>query len=185
MSNIRFKNVSDYNDLATRNTYNILLKESRVKADKFLALQAELSRDNSRTPMQWDSSVNAGFTTGKPWLPVNPNRTIVNVASEEKDPNSILHFVRQMIKLRNDHKAVLVYGKYELLDKTNPAVYAYTREAGDTIVLVLLNFTKNGGAFDLGKLQLDVEWINNLQPLSISGNKINLQPYQACIVKLK
>jgi oligo-1,6-glucosidase len=190
MSNIRFKNAGQYNDLQTRNRYNIELKKSKEAAAAYLAMQAELSRDNSRTPMQWKDTGNAGFTTGKPWLPVNPNYVSVNVEQSEKDQNSILNFVRKMLKLRKNKKDVLVYGKYTLLDKDNPGVYAYTRETGGERVLVLLNFTKNQGTFKLDesgnhRMELGDEWINNLQPLTVNGGIISLLPYQACVVKLK
>jgi oligo-1,6-glucosidase len=90
-----------------------------------------------------------------------------------------------MVKLREDNKDILVYGKYTLLDRNNPDVYAYTREAGGQKVLVLLSFRKNGGSFNLGKMQLGKEWINNLQPLKINGTMVTLQPYQACILEIK
>ncbi len=186
MTNIRFKTIDEYNDLQTRNRYNIILKESKEKAAAYLASQAELSRDNSRTPMQWSSSNNAGFTTGVPWLVINPNYLDVNVDVSEKNEHSILQFVKKMISLRNQNKAVLVYGKYSLLDKDNPAVYAYTRSDGKNTFLVLLNFNKQTATFSLpAGVKLGEELINNLQSLKISGSNIFLQPYQACVVKLK
>ena len=182
MSNIRFKNIEQYNDLQTRNRYYIALKESKEKAAAYLLDQQELSRDNSRTPMQWNSTVNAGFTTGKPWLVVNPNYTAINVEASEKDKNSILNFVRQLIKLRNDNKDILVYGKYTLLDKSNPDVYAYSRESGGKKFLVLLNFhgtkaTLNTG-FDFSKAKL---LISNYETPAAYGS---LRPYEAVIFEL-
>ncbi|HEX5655120.1 MAG TPA: alpha-glucosidase [Chitinophagaceae bacterium] len=182
MSNIRFKTVEEYNDLATRNTYNLLLRESKEKAERYLLSQAELSRDNSRTPMQWNAGPNAGFTSGKPWLAINPNYTTVNVEAAEKDKNSILHFVRSMIKLRDANKDVLVYGKYTLVDDDNPAVYAYTRENKGRKFLVLLNFTDRAAAvnagFDLGKAK---RLLGNYASSS-TGNQ--LQPYEAIVYEL-
>ena len=131
MTNIRFKTIAEYNDLQTRNRYYLELKKSKEAAAAYLLNQAALSRDNSRTPMQWSSEANAGFTTGKPWLTINSNFTKVNVDESEKDPNSILNFVKKIIALRKEHKDVLVYGKYALLDKDNQQVYAYTRESGN------------------------------------------------------
>jgi oligo-1,6-glucosidase len=186
MMNIRFKNIEQYNDLQTRNKYYLALKESKEKAAAWLLNQQELSRDNSRTPMQWDALANAGFTTGKPWLPINEDYTSVNVMQSEKDNNSVLKFVRKMIALRNEHKDILVYGKYQLLDKANPDIYAYTRTDGKEIFLVLLNFRKTVGATIIPKgFSLGEELINNLQPIKLDGDKIMLQPYQACVVKLK
>ena len=142
-------------------------------------------RDNGRSPMQWNNAANAGFTTGIPWLKVNDNKAEINVDAAEKNSASTLNYFRKMAKLRKDHKDVLVYGKYILLDRENPDVYAYTREADGEKVLVLLSFRKTGGKFNLDKMQLDDEWINNMQPLKVNGNIVELQPYQACIVKLK
>ncbi len=186
MTNIRFKNIEQYNDLQTRNRYYIALKNSKEEAAAYLQMQADLSRDNGRTPMQWNTTANAGFTTGKPWLPINGNYTKTNVATQEKDVNSVLNFVRKMVALRKENKEVLVYGKYALLDKDNTEIYAYTRTDGKNTFLVLLNFSKNVGntpipdGFSLGD-----ELINNLQPLKLNGASIELQPYQACVVKLK
>jgi oligo-1,6-glucosidase len=182
MTNIRFKNVEQYNDLQTRNRYYIALKESKEKAAAYLQMQAELSRDNSRTPMQWTDAANAGFTTGKPWLPVNTNYTATNVKTEDTAANSILNFVRKMIKLRKDNKEVLVYGKYTLLDKENKDVYTYLREANGTKMLVVLNFTKNNSAFktdfDVSKAKI---LINNYSTASTAGT---LKPYEAVIYEL-
>ncbi len=186
MTNIRFKNVEQYNDLQTRNRYYLALKESPTAGAAYLQMQAELSRDNSRTPMQWDASANAGFTTGKPWLPINENKTTINVAVSEKDKNSILKFVRNMIKLRKDNKQVLIYGKYALLDAENPDVYAYTRSDGKETFLIVLNFRKEMNKTAIPKgFSLGEELSNNLQPLKFDLGNIVLLPYQACVVKLK
>jgi len=182
MTNIRFKTVGEYNDLATRNRYNIELKKSKEAAAAFLAMQAELSRDNSRTPMQWSNGLNAGFTTGKPWLTINPNFTQVNVDESEKDPNSILNYVKKMIALRKEHKDVLVYGKYTLLDKDNKQVYSYTRESGSKKYLVLLNFTsattKANTGIDLSRSKV---LINNYDKPATDGS---LRPYEAVVYEL-
>jgi oligo-1,6-glucosidase len=185
MTNIRFKNIEQYNDLQTRNRYYIALKESPAKAAAYLLHQQELSRDNSRTPMQWDATAQAGFTTGKPWLMVNENYTTLNVKAQDADAHSVLNFVRKMIQVRKDNKAQLVYGKYILLDKANTQVYAYSREANGKKLLVLLNFTKNLGAVALQNMQLGKELINNLNPLLIENGIVKLQPYQAAVVELK
>jgi oligo-1,6-glucosidase len=185
MTNIRFKNVEQYNDLQTRNRYYLALKQSKEAAAAYLQMQAELSRDNSRTPMQWNAAANAGFSTGKPWLPVNQNYTAINVKAEDTAANSILNFVRKMIQLRTQNKEVLVYGKYTLLDKANANVYAYTRESDKKKFLVLLNFTAATGSFKAGDLKLGNELINNLQPLAVANNVVGLLPYQACVVELQ
>jgi oligo-1,6-glucosidase len=183
MTNIRFKNIEQYNDLQTRNRYYLALKESKAAAAAYLQMQADLSRDNGRTPMQWDATANAGFTTGKPWLPINENyKTTTNVAVQDTAANSILNFVRKMVKLRKENKDVLVYGKYTLLDKGNNDVYAYTREANGKKMLVVLNFTKNTSAYNAG---VDVSkakiLIDNYTTAAVSGT---MRPYEAVVYEL-
>ena len=129
--------------------------------------------------MQWSNTINAGFSTGKPWLAINPNYTTVNVEAAEKDENSILQFVKNMIKLRNDNKDLLVYGKYTLLDKDNKQAYAYSRESGNKRFLVLLNFTavtvKVNTGIDISKAKVV---INNYEKPNTDAT---LKPYEAVI----
>ncbi len=180
MSNIRFKKVEQYNDLQTRNRYNIELKKSQKEADDYLKMQAELSRDNSRTPMQWNSSTNAGFTIGNPWLTINENFKTVNVEASEKDKNSILNYLKALAKIRKSNPE-LIYGKIEILDKENPAIIAYSRTFNNKKFIVLLNFTKNNA-----KLNSEIDFnktkivIGNLENLSKNGS---LKPYEAVILK--
>lgn len=182
MTNIRFKKIEEYNDLQARNQYKLILKTNKEKAAAYLYYQQELGRDNSRTPMQWDATTNAAFTTGKPWLPVNENYTNINVKLQDTDTNSVLNYIRKLVKLRKENKDVLVYGKYTLLDKDNPAVYAYNREMGGKKMLIVLNFTKKEAAFKTG---IDVSkakvLISNYQTAS-TGN--TLKPYEAIIFEL-
>lgn len=184
MNNIKFDKIEDYKDIESIAMYG-QIKARGGDLQHFLNGQKIGARDNGRTPFQWDSTANAGFTTGTPWIKINDNKKEINVAAEEKDLNSPLQYFRKIVKLRKDNKDILVYGKYTLLDKDNPDVYAYTREANGEKVLVLLSFSKNGGTFNLGKMQLGEEWINNLQPLKVNSNIVQMQPYQACVVKLK
>lgn len=185
MTNIKFDRIEDYRDIETLAEYG-KIKNAGGDLKAFIESQKNGgARDNGRTPMQWNAGLNAGFTTGTPWLKVNDNKAQVNVEAEDKNPASPLNYFRKMVQLRKAHKDVLVYGKYTLLDAANPDVYAYTREANGEKVLVLLSFRKNGGTFSLGAMQPGEEWINNLEPLKINNGVISLQPYQACIVKLK
>ena len=186
MTNIRFKTVEQYNDLQTRNRYYIELKKSKAAANAYLLMQADLSRDNGRTPMQWNSLLNAGFTTGKPWLTINQNFNSVNVEAANKDENSILNYLRKMTKVRRENKDILVYGKYELIDKENKNIFAYKRSNEKETFLILLNFTKESSTIAIPNgYNLSTELINNLQPLKVEGKNIVLQPYQSCVLKLK
>jgi oligo-1,6-glucosidase len=185
MTNLRLTKKEDFRDIEIMAEFG-KIENAKGNLQAFIDEQAKYGggRDNGRSPMQWNSGTNAGFTTGIPWLKVNDNKTEVNVEAAEKNVNSTLHYFRKMTKLRKEHKDVLVYGKYTLLDVNNPDVYAYTRESGNGKVLVLLSFRKTGGVFNLGNMQLGEEWINNLTPLKVVDGKVTLAPYQACVVKV-
>jgi len=183
MSNIRFDKISDYRDIESINMYK-QVKRSKGDVKRFIENQKESARDNSRTPFQWDSSCNAGFTDGTPWLKVNPNYTECNAAVQDKDPDSILNYFRRMIKVRKANP-VLLYGHYHLLDKEHKQVYAYTRTLGDEKFLILLNFSK--GSIDYktpGTFRHDEEiLVNNYNSCEQHNDKIHLLPYQAIVMK--
>jgi oligo-1,6-glucosidase len=183
MANIRFTDIRDYRDLMTINYYNRLKREGGDLRE-FLTGQAELSRDNGRTPMQWSADSNAGFTGGLPWIRINPDYRVVNVAAEERDTGSVLHYFRRMIQLRKA-EPVLVYGKYQLLDRENPEVFAYSRSLGGRTLMVALSFSPKGGRTALpaeytsGKIL-----INNLASSPLEGARLVLEPYQAVVLEL-
>jgi oligo-1,6-glucosidase len=180
MINIKFDRIEDYRDIESLNWYQ-LEKNSGGDLKKFLEAQKISARDNGRTPFQWDKTTNAGFTTGTPWLKVNSNYPTVNVAVEDKDPNSCLNYFRKIVKLRKDNQ-VLVYGKYTLLDADNPDVYAYTRELDGKKWLVLLNFHDKAASANTG---LDLSHakvlLGNYATPSRDGK---LKPYEAVILEL-
>ncbi len=181
MNNIKFDSIDDYRDVETLNMYQ-QIKNNGGDLKSFLEAQKIMARDNSRTPFQWDDSANAGFTTGMPWLKVNPNYRTINVAAEENNSNSCLNYFRKMVKLRKDN-LVLVYGKYTLLDKGNKHVYAYTRELNNNKLLVLLNFSAQDAEVNTG---ID---INNAKILISNYTSINtsnlLRPYEAVVYELE
>ncbi|NVO18654.1 MAG: alpha-glucosidase [Bacteroidetes bacterium] len=181
MANVRFNNIEDYKDIATINKYR-KLEMTGGDLSAFLEEMKEMSRDNSRTPMQWDASDNAGFSNVNPWLKVNPDYQSVNAASQDKDPKSVLNYFRQLVLLRKKHKA-LIYGKYELLDKDNPKVYAYSREWGNEKLLVLLNFSRSESP-----IQLNPKWKNSSLLISNYYNDPSpdaLRPFEAVIYQMK
>lgn len=185
MANIKFDEISDYQDIETINMYK-KIKNEGGDLTYFLEGQKMSARDNGRTPFQWNDSANAGFTKGKPWLKVNPDYKTINIEMEERNPDSALHYFRKMVKLRKSLPE-LVYGKYKLLEKNNLNVYAYTRTSGDRKVLVLLNFSDKTVIFDLpasiGKPGSIL--INNLKDHCIIKNSFDLLPWQSLIVRLK
>lgn len=184
MSNIKFDRIEDYRDIETINMYE-KTKNEGGDLDYFLEGQKISARDNGRTPFQWDDSKNAGFTNGTPWIKVNPNYKKINVAAQDKDPNSVLNYFRRMIKLRKQLPE-LVYGKYELLDKANEKIYAYTRTLDKKKVLVVLNFSTTNTTFDIPK-NIGTPGqilINNLKEITLQERAIKLQPYQAVVLRL-
>src|SRR5262249_15694377 len=106
------------------------------------------SRDNARTPMQWDAGEHAGFTTGTPWMRINPNYETINVEQALADPNSIFHYYQQLFRLPKEHP-LIVYGNYHLILDAHEEVYAFTRTLDDKRLLVILNFTRNTPVFAL------------------------------------
>ena len=126
MNNIKFDKIEDYQDIESINMYQ-QTKNRGGDLKEFIEAQKFSARDNGRTPFQWDDSPNAGFTSGTPWLKVNSNYTTVNAAAQERDSSSVLNYFRKVVKLRKENQ-LLIYGKYSLLDRDNPDVYAYTRE---------------------------------------------------------
>jgi oligo-1,6-glucosidase len=184
MTNIRFNNISDYRDVETINGYRRVQNQGG-DLNAFLATAKRTARDNCRTPFQWDATANAGFTTGKPWLKINPNYPTVNQATEDQDPNSILNYFRKATTLRTAHK-VLVYGQYHLLDAANPHVYAYTRTMGPEKALVVLNFTSNKRNWPVpAGLEVSGQpWLNNY-PTFASAATLALEPWQALVLPLR
>jgi len=143
MTNAYFKKLSDYVDLDSINAYHQIVDEQHLlDAPTMLKYMGMHSRDNARTPMQWDASENAGFSTGTPWENMNSSYKEINVEKTLKDPNSIFYYYQELIKLRHE-LPVMVDGKYALVadNEKDPEVYAYTRKDKDTTLLVILNYT--------------------------------------------
>jgi oligo-1,6-glucosidase len=190
MSNIRFTDIHDYRDLETLNYYEKVKKEGG-DLNAFLKGQAEVSRDNGRTPMQWDSSPNAGFSTVQPWIKVNPNYLKVNVQESNKDSSSILNYFRKMVQLRKDHLS-LVYGRYTLLDTANTSVYSYTRTLASENDLVVMNFTDKPVLWNIPSSIVPKNLLIGNYPSSpnsiknINGSNILiLKPYEAKIYQIQ
>ena len=177
MTNARFNNIADYKDMPTLNEHQHQ-KDIGGDLKKFMEDVKFGCRDNGRTPFQWDSTANAGFTTGMPWLKVNPNYTMINASKQEKDANSCLTYFKNVTTLRRNTPA-LIYGKYTLLDKENPDVYAYTREWNGEKLLVLLNFSAKSVSTNTGvDLSTAKSLLGNYPTPSMNGS---LQPYEAVI----
>ena len=180
MTNIRFNRIEDYRDIETRNKYQHL-EQTGGDVKAFLKTMQTVSRDNSRTPFQWDAGANAGFTKGTPWINVNENYKTVNAAAEENDPGSVLNYFRKVVQLRKDNQ-ILVYGKYELLDKSNPDVYTYTRTLNGKTWLVMLNFKSRPAKANTGIDLTKAKWILGNYDAQPKGKM--LRAYEVVIYQL-
>jgi oligo-1,6-glucosidase len=187
MTNVRFKSVEDYNDIEIKNMYREKVIEGGEDHNKVMEAIYVKGRDNARTPMQWDDSENAGFTTGTPWLKVNPNYKEINAKNVLEDPNSIFYYYQKLIQLRKEND-IIVYGSYDLLLEENENIYAYTRTLNDERLIVILNFTKEQQQFELPDTVSFSE-----KELMISNYNVNksedissfiLQPYEARVYRL-
>ena len=180
-NNPKLQNIEDYQDIAAINGY----KKAKSQGEDMEAFMRNLrfgSRDHGRTPMQWDASENAGFTTGNPWLPLNPNYAEINTQAEEADENSVLNHFKKLTALRKNADA-LIYGDYELLIPEHPQVYAYTRSLGDEQFLIVLNFSQEQTSVELEGLSSFSELkINNYSNLKKTAKTLSLAPYQAVIL---
>jgi oligo-1,6-glucosidase len=182
MTNIGFTKIEQYKDIAAINGYTKAATDGE-DLDHYLKKLNLLSRDNGRTPMQWDDTNNAGFSSETPWLPVHENHTTVNVATQQNDHNSVLNHFRKMVALRKDN-LLLVYGEYEIIKEEHPTIYAYSRTLDDEQMKILLNFSELTSKINLSNLvQIKEVLINNYNELLIDKNTITLQPYQAVVLK--
>ena len=179
MTNIRFTTIDEYQDIETRQKYNLIAAKGGDTA-AFLKDQQNTARDNSRTPFQWDASPGAGFTTGSAWLKINPNHNTINRTSQENDPHSVLNYVRRLNRLRKEYTE-LVYGDYTLLESPE-GIYAYTRKSEARIWTILLNLTGKTISYHLdpGTHRLA---LSNYEELQIDGTAISMQPWMAVAFK--
>lgn len=185
MTNVRFESLEDYKDIETLNMYNERKKQGYTHEEIMLSIYTK-GRDNARTPMQWNDSQNAGFTSGQSWLKVNPNYKEINAESQLKDENSIFNYYKKLIKIRKSNP-VVVYGKYELMLEENKEIFAYTRTLENEMLLVICNFIGNETEFVLERKfefkskELLISNYNVNENDSIES--IELKPYEARIYK--
>jgi oligo-1,6-glucosidase len=188
MTNVAFPSIADYRDVATHNMYRELVEGRGMSSESVMAMIHATSRDNARTPMQWDDGPEAGFSTSEPWIKVNPNYTAINVEQALADPNSIFYYYQKLIRLRKEHP-IIVYGTYDLILEDDEQIYAFTRTVADEQLLVMLNIKGETAVFTL-PAHLDASH----PELLISNydvdpdediNQLTLQPYEARVYRLK
>lgn len=149
MTNYHFTSLEECRDIEEINAYKDLVTDRHIYSDQeMLENISSKGRDNARTPMQWDDSQNAGFTTGTPWINVNPNYKTINAAAQVNDPNSIYNFYKQLIALRHSHD-IIVYGEMDLLYEDAHDLFAYTRSYNDEKITVLANWSDHEVTYDL------------------------------------
>lgn len=187
MTNVKFSDINDYRDIETLNAYRDLTPDSLTHDEIFKGIH-ERSRDNARTPVQWDSSPNAGFTTGTPWIDVNPNYETINAEAVLKDEDSIFYYYKKLIELRKQNE-VIVYGTYNLLLEDDEQIFAFTRTLGDDQFLVICNFSEEAPVFTLpesvrySSKELLISNLNADENESI--DELTLKPYEARVYRLK
>ncbi|HKI46011.1 MAG TPA: alpha-glucosidase [Balneolales bacterium] len=186
MTNASFTSISQLRDHLVLSYYKMAKASGRnVKAFRENLLKN--GRDNARTPMQWNDTKNGGFTSGNPWIMVNPNYKTINVAAEERNPNSVLNYYKRIIKFRHDHDA-MVYGAFKVYDLDNPNIFAYTRGSGKDRYLVLLNMSNKAVDFAMpGSLgsspgTLVIDNYEDIQRQTKAS--VQMRPWEAMVYKL-
>lgn len=187
MTNVTFDTIDDYRDVETLNVWKET-QENSGDLDKLMKAIHWQGRDNARTPVQWDDSANAGFTSGEPWIKVNPNYESINAKSQEMNPRSVLHFYRKMITIRKTYP-VLVYGDFEIINEDDASIFAYYRQDEEYHMLIVLNFSSEDQSFALEQEIAKAELIrivsNYRQSNEVENGAIVLQPWEGIMYKIK
>ena len=184
MENLSFQSIAEIDDISTIDQYHVAL-DAGLSEKEALACVSRYSRDNARTPVQWDNSVNAGFSREQPWLSVNPNYKQINVASQIRDPESLLSYYKKLTALRKNpvYKETLVYGDFVPYMEDRHNLMAYYRK-GDKTLLVLGNFQKAPQTVKLPVSYKEI-LLNNYPALKITEDSVVLDDYQAVILELE
>ena len=180
MTNVYFDKLEDYRDIESINAFHQYVDSGIVKAEDMMRYLKEISRDNARTPMQWDDSKNAGFTDGTPWINVNPNYKEINAKAAVADPNSVFHYCQELIKLRHT-LPIIVYGKFQGLLDDSETIYAYERHLDGQVLTVACNFTDQEQDCTLFDDLAGEELISNYKEHKAG----KLQPYEARVILRK
>ena len=182
MTNVPFRSIDDFRDLDSINAYHELVQAGIYKKEEMLDYLRYKSRDNARTPFQWDDSENAGFTGGTPWIMVNPNYKEINAKEQMGREDSVFCYYKELIRLRKKHD-VIVYGSYELLLGEDEELYVYTRTLGSEKILVICNFSENERELELpdGWKPSEMErWIGNYEDAK-AEDKLSVRAYEAIV----
>lgn len=184
MTNYPFQSPDDFRDIESVNAYREWCSEGRLSHEAFWPCITFKSRDNARTPMQWDDSTQAGFTTGTPWLAVNPNYTEINAKAETADVNSVFHYYKKLITLRKENP-VVVYGRYEALMEDSEDLFVYTRELDDEKLLVVCNFCDHAVGFTIPTDFVGAPCLISNVENEYDKAGMTLKPYEAFVLYRK
>ena len=185
MTNVKFNDINEYDDIRSINEYNQLINQGMSPKDALEHIW-NTSRDNTRTPMQWDDSLNAGFSKSNPWIHVNPNYKYINVKEQLEDDDSILNFYKKMIKVKKSSEC-LIYGKYNLILEDDTNIFAYERILNDEKFLVICNLKSESSNYKYEKLTLKYENLI-LSNYNVDAHKdlnnFELKPWEARLYKI-
>ena len=181
MTNVYFDKLEDYRDIESINFFTELTEAGLMTPEYMMKCLMLRSRDNARTPMQWDDSVQAGFTDGESWIKVNPNYKEINAAQQLEDPNSIFHYYQKLIRLRKE-KDIIVYGEFEPIYRDDEQIFAYIRRQKQEKLLTVCNFSDKNAGMEIPEEFKGAEClITNLDRTVFEG-KIVLKPYEAFVL---
>lgn len=182
MTNCPFNTLDNFRDLESINAFHELTEQGKMTEEDMMAAIGYKGRDNARTPMQWDDSAYAGFSTANPWIMVNPNYTKINAKDQVNRENSVFKYYQKLIKLRHESE-LIVYGTYDLILDDDKDIYAYIRTLGDEKLIVYCNFSEN-----TREVELPEEFTNGKVLISNYidakvNHKITLRPYEAIVIQ--
>lgn len=182
MTNCPFNTLDNFRDLESINAFHELTEQGKMTKEDMMAAIGYKGRDNARTPMQWDDSAYAGFSTANPWIMVNPNYTKINVKDQINREDSVFKYYQKLIKLRHESE-LIVYGTYDLILDDDKDIYAYIRTLGDEKLIVYCNFSEN-----TREVELPEEFVNKKVLISNysdakANQKITLRPYEAIVIQ--
>ena len=182
MTNPHYGDISQYRDVESINYYRILTEQG-ITGEEALKVLAARSRDNGRTPMQWDAGKNAGFSEGEPWIMVNPNYKEINAAEQLARPDSVFRFYQELIRLRHTHK-LIVYGSYDLILPEDRQLFAYTRTLGDQRLLCVVNLSDEPAACEVPEEFAAAQKLIEVGQPFISGGRAELAPWDAFVLAI-